>query len=126
VSSRLLGLSHRVGYAAFLSLISGVAALFPLQGDSLDTLYRLLTFLDVPVSAVGRLFPLQWRGMWLFWPDPDILCRGVAPDTGRMLLNQVLIGTPTYVAVFYFPNLAYAAFQRIRRRRGPATQEPAP
>ena len=126
MSSRLLGLSHRVGYAAFLSLVSGVAALFPLQGDSLDTLYRLLTYLDVPVSAVGRLLPLQCRGMWLFWPDPGILCRGVAPDTGRMLFNQVLIGTPTYVVLFYFPNLVYAMSQRLRRRRRPGTQEPAP
>ena len=122
--SRLSGLSHRVGWAAFLSLASGVAALFPLQGESLDLLYRVITLLDVPISAAGRILPLQCRGLWLFWPDPDILCRGVGPDTGRLLLNQVLIGTPTYVAIFYLPQLAYALFRRVRPQQ-PVPDKPA-
>jgi hypothetical protein len=126
MSHRLLGLSHRVGYAAFLSLASGVAAFLPTQGYSLQSLWRFLTYLDIPVSAVGRLLPEAFRGVWLFWPDPDVLCRSVGPDAGRLLLNQVLIGTPTYVGLLYLPQLAYALLHLVRRRRARATQEPAP
>ena len=117
----LSGLSHRVGYAAFISLASGVAALLPTRDHPLRALLEAVAYLDAPISTVGLLLPSGMRGVWLFWPAKDVLCRSVGPDAAVLLVNQVLIGIPTYVGIFYLPLLVRTLVRRYRARRAPTS-----
>lgn len=106
----LLGLSHRAGYAAFLSTASYFAGLVPPSTHPLPSMAQtLLSWFDIPISAAGLLLPASWRGAWLFF-IPEGTARGLFADETDRLLKQLLIGVPVYVALFYLPPLLARAF----------------
>jgi hypothetical protein len=114
VRQAVAGLSHRVGYAAFLSLASGVAVIVPSRSSLVDSVFRAVAYLDVPISAVGLLLPWGWRGVWAFF-YPVGACSGITRDVSVLLVKQVLIGTPVYVTILYLPRLVSVMFKRSRR-----------
>lgn len=106
----LLGLSHRAGYAAFLSTASYFAGLVPPSTHPVPSAVQtFLTWFDIPISAAGLLLPASWRGAWLFFMPPGTE-RGLFVDETDRLLKQLLIGVPVYVALFYLPPLLGKAF----------------
>ena len=97
------------GVAAFLSLSSGVAGWLPISESTIPRLFqRMLIWFDAPISAVGLLLPFQ--GAWLFFvPIGDD--RGINPDVFGILANQLLIGVPTYLAIFWLVAKAYGGLK---------------
>lgn len=115
--SWLPGLSHRAGYAAFLSTASYFAGLVPPSTHPVTaSVQTLLTWFDIPISAAGLLLPAAWRGAWLFFVPPGT-SRSLFPDETDRLLKQLLIGVPLYVALFYLPPLLARAFGGKKGRR---------
>jgi len=115
MSTRLIRAAWATGWAAFVSVVSAVAGMLP-WADSrlLRVLQQVIAFLDVPISAVGLLLP--FKGAWLFFVPPNH-DRGVAPDLFGILVNQVLIGVPIYLAAFWLTSklLKFAGARRQRR-----------
>ncbi len=99
MSSRLKRAAWATGWAAFISVSGALAGILEWSDSALlRILQRTIAFLDLPISAVGLLLP--FKGAWLFFVPPNH-DRGIAPDLFGILMNQVLIGVPTYLAVFW-------------------------
>ncbi len=99
MSSRLKRAVWAIGWAAFVSVSAAIAGVLGWSDSALlRILQRTIAFLDLPISAIGLLLP--FKGAWLFFVPPNH-DRGIAPDLFRILMNQVLIGVPTYLAVFW-------------------------
>lgn len=99
VTRRRIGaLLGALAAAAFLSLSSGLAGWLPISESPVPRLFqRALVWFDAPISAVGLFLPI--KGAWLFFSRGQD--RGVAPDLFAMLTNQLLIGIPTYLMLFW-------------------------
>lgn len=109
----LLGFFHRLTYATALSLSVFCLAVLPL-GLNLRLWSPVLSLLNAPVGVVSLLVPCPMRGLDM----PFNQCHhegGQSP--GEFFFSHLRTAIPTYVLLFYLPNLGRAVLGRWRRRR---------
>lgn len=105
-----------IGWAGFLALLGGVAGITPYpESGPLRSIQRAAVLLDAPISAVGLLLP--FKGVWLFFVPPNF-DRGIAPELFPIMLDQLIIGIPTYLAIFW----ALARLSRLVRSSRPKSE----
>jgi uncharacterized membrane protein YhaH (DUF805 family) len=120
MSTRSKRAAYWIGWAAFIAIASAVTGIVGLSESSLlRGLQRAVAFLDVPISAVGLVLP--FKGAWLFFV-PANHDRGVAPDLFAILINQAIIGIPTYLAIFW-AIAKLSAFARSGRQNSEVGRE---
>ena len=117
----LFGFCHRVAYAALVSAIVWIFVFLPLpEGISYpgDMIIQVVRWLDLPIAAATQIMPCNEFAvdMWFRVRCPE-LGYGIV-DLRGYFFNHMRIGIPTYVLLFYLPNLYRVGRGWWRQRRG--------
>lgn len=102
----LIGLAHRVAYAAALAFFVFDFSVLP-TGVTGSVLGGFLAALNFPVALVGLLLPCGERGLDFPIGHCDF------PSTA-LFLNHLRLAIPVYVVLLYLPG----SLRALRRRRG--------
>jgi len=81
---------------------------------ALRALQRLLVLLDAPISAVSVVLPLKGLGLFFVPAGYD---RGIAPDVFAIFVNQLIIGIPTYLVIFWLAGKLWRLIGSGRAKR---------
>lgn len=110
---RLAGLAHRIAYATVAGLLCWVFAVHSFQRIDPGVSRAIALTLDAPVVLANHLLPGEWRGLNLFSGQPQ----GEFISHEDILLLHLRAAIPTYVALFYLPNLLILGARSWKRRR---------
>lgn len=113
LTKRVVGLSHRFAYATVAGLLCWVFAAHSFQSIDPRMSRAIALTLDAPVVVANHLLPSRWRGLNLFSGQPQ----GEFIRHEEILWLHLRAAIPTYVALFYVPNLICLAMRAWRRRR---------
>lgn len=105
----VVGFFHRLAWAVCIGLATSVAAISPLEDHA--KLARAVVLLDIPISAVERLWPYPYYGVWVFFHTPGTSAEASAMSTA---IHQVVLCVAIYLPLFYLPSLVRAGFRRRR------------
>ncbi len=103
--SDVVGFSHRVVYAGFISAIVLIFTFLPLpEGVTYpgDNTILVVRWLDLPIAIAARLLPCGHSAidLWFrYW------CLEPIDDLRRFFYNHMRVGIPTYVLLFYLPSI---------------------
>ena len=112
----LVGVVHRVAYAALISFI--VWFLWTARFNTLpfgrDLQLGIVKVLDFPVAMVSEQMPRTgWRAIDPFTSDQ----MGHNEPDEKVLLWHLRLALPVYVVLFYLPNIAMWIVRRLRNGR---------
>lgn len=114
----LLGICHRVAYAALISAIVWISVDLPLPDDSYPPTrwgisLTITRWLDLPIALATQLLPCSESGIDLWFrircPEPI--------EYRRYFFNHMRVGIPAYVLLFYLPIICRRVCCWWRRRR---------
>ncbi len=120
----ILGLSHRLAYAALVSALVWIGAHLPLPAGTYppsrwgvrNTLVRVL---DLPIAAATQVLPCNEFAIDLWFTGTGGEgCPHDAKGVTAFFINHMRVGVPTYLLLFYLPAIARAGRNRWRRRFG--------
>jgi hypothetical protein len=112
VTRRVIGFCHRVSYAALIAGATWLFAWLP-SGVGGSPFFRLVCqILNLPVAFLSLYLPASFQGL-------DIVLGRNLPHslaTGDFLWQHLRIAVPTYVFIFYLPNLITRLHRRPRNK----------
>lgn len=119
---QVLGLSHRIAYAALVSallwILVGLPMSYPYGFNGL-----LVLALDWPIAVATQVMPCKEFALdlWFTVKGGEGCPQGFANQVParEMFFNHMRVGIPVYVFLFYVPNIALGLARWWRRWREP-------
>lgn len=120
VKKRLIGLCHRVAYAALVSAIVWIFVDLPLpEGSYPPTRWgvslTIARWLDLPIAVATQPLPCSESAIDLWF---RIRCPEPIGDLWRYFFHHMRVGIPAYVLLFYLPSIYRLSRSWWRQRRG--------
>ncbi len=118
----LLGLSHRIAYAALISALVWILALMPRQPVEPYSFEALLALaFDLPIAVATQPLPCKEFALdlWFSVEGGEGCPQGFANQVSarERFFNHMRVGIPVYMLLFYLPNVFLYLIRWGRRRR---------
>lgn len=113
--SALLGLLHRIAYAALVSCVVWIATWdYPAAGElTVTSFHRVAIWLDLPIALATQVVPCDEFAVDLWFTVQGGEPCPINATPREQLLNHMRLGIPVYALIFYLPNLALLLYRRF-------------